>query len=109
MWCRSRHRRWRSLPRRGKRRGCCRRCPTAPSSGSTCSQPAGGRKEVRRGAAVALSEIENRAALREILSGPPADFPDDDDIVDPHEGWERVPPTLDQLLDHLRSIKRTYA
>jgi hypothetical protein len=63
-------------------------------------QPDGCRKEVRRGA----------AALREILHGPPADLPDDDyDIVDPNEGWEPVPPSLDQLLDDLRSIEKTYA
>jgi hypothetical protein len=70
-------------------------------------QSEGRRKEVRRGA---LSEIENRAALREILHGPPADLPDDDDdIVDPQEGREPVPPTLDELLDDLRSIERRYA
>jgi hypothetical protein len=70
-------------------------------------QPNGRGNEVQRGR-VALSKIEKRAVLRDILYGPPDDRADDDEIVDPYEGWERVPPTLDALLDDVRRIEKTY-
>jgi hypothetical protein len=50
-----------------------------------------------------------QAALWEILHGPACDDPDDgDEPIDPHEGWEPVPPTLDQLVGWLRSIDNRY-
>jgi hypothetical protein len=69
----------------------------------------GPRHNEAQGGRTALSEIEMQAALREVLHGPASDLPDDDDeIVDPHEGWEPVPSTLDQLIDWLRFIDREY-
>jgi hypothetical protein len=70
-------------------------------------QPEVSRDGAPRG--VALSEIEARAALQEILQGPSSDIPDDDDdIVDPHEGWEPVPVTWDELIDRLKSVDDGY-
>jgi hypothetical protein len=75
---------------------------------SCAHQPEARRKEVQGGCAT-FSEAEKRATLREILEGPPSERPDDDDeIVDPTEGWEPVPPTLDELIDWLRSVDRRY-
>ena len=69
------------------------------------------RKQTSEGSApTALTDTEREVILREILEGPPSYCPDEDDeIVDPHEGWEPIPPTLEQLIDWLQSIEKTYA
>jgi hypothetical protein len=70
-------------------------------------QPEGSRDDAPR--AVASSEVEARAALREILQRPPSDIRDDEDnIIDPHEGWEPVRLTSDELIDRLKSVDDGY-
>jgi len=57
----------------------------------------------------ALSETEKQTALREVLDDPSENEGErEEDIQDPNEGRDEVPPSIEELIDWLRSIERRY-